>query len=74
MSVRNVYTPGSNATTGFMAARARCQFRNECMIELIVDGIEILVPRPTLHGSPCCFYEVVGDLISCRDRASQLAQ
>lgn len=45
----------------------RCEYRDRCLVEVTRAGVELLVPRST-WGVPC-FYEVVGDLISCSERA-----
>lgn len=44
----------------------RCEYRRECLVDLIVDGIELQVPRSVL-GRPC-YYEVTQDLVSCVGR------
>ena len=59
--------PGSNVIPGPTGKPKPCEYRDRCLVEVTRDGVELQVPRST-WGVPC-FHEVVGDLISCTERA-----
>jgi hypothetical protein len=46
----------------------RCEYRRTCLIEVVVDGIELQTPRSTLGP---CRYEVTDDLMSCFSRVCE---